>query len=252
MRLHPSKIKVGQNIGGGMIHMTYWDWEILFFIFFAVAMLGILYYPYLVNPQRRKKAPKVEPQDMNEIQRQGILYGAYISSRNNDNPFDSLAAKINYVNYKRMLRRDWGIKNRESAIWELNSLAELRMVIQLDQVLRTDFASQTKVIDRVTKKLGYCPYQHSEEFSTYAWDVGRLSSVAKWCFWQGYITEEELNEYYKICIDIVANLGKDWDEFTYSYLLGRSMHGFSMQEMPKIIKAVLPQLKQHPFKIEIN
>lgn len=228
--------------------MTYWDWQALFFICLAVALIGPLYYPYLVNPWRRKRAPKIEPQNMSRLQRQGILYGAFLSFRNSDKPIDSLAAKINYVNYKRMLRRAWGIKGRESALETLDRLAELEMTIQLDQQLRIDFGSQWKAIEQLTKKLGYCPYQQPAEFSTYAWDVGRLSSVAKWCFWQGYITEEELNQCYQTCVELVEELGQDWDEFAYSYLLGRVMHGFGLNEMPKIVKKVLPQLKQHPFK----
>lgn len=229
--------------------MTYYQWETLFFIFIAVAIVGIAYYPYITNPWRRRKAPKVEPQDMNQIQRQGILYGAILSFRNNDKPFDSLSAKINYFNYKRVLRGAWGIKGRDSALPTLDMLANLERTTQLDRMLQNNFASQSKTIAKITKKLGYCPYQQPSEFTTYAWDVGRLSTVAKWCFWQGFITEQELNRYYEICIDMARELGRDWDEFAFSYLLGRAMQGFGLQEMPNVVKKVLPKLKEHPFKI---
>ncbi len=230
--------------------MTYWNFEILFFILVAVTLLGILYYPYITNPWRRKRAPKVEPQDMNQTQRQGILYGAFLSFRNGDKPFDSLSAKINYVRYKRCLRRDWGIKGRESALPTLDMLARLEMTAEMDLALQADFSSQAKAVEKVSKKLGYCPYREPSEFTTYAWDVGRLSVLAKWCFWLGYITEQELDRYYEACIDRVTALGRDWDEYAYSYLLGRVMHGFGLQEFPKVINIVLPKLKQHPFKTE--
>lgn len=222
----------------------------IFLGFIPLVLLVCL--PYILNAIRRLKAPKIRQKNMSALQRQGILYGAFISAMNRDYPFDSLAAWISYGAYRRTLKRDWGITDRETALECLDDLAERRASTYIDEVLEDDFASCSRLVEQVTRLLKYSPYSRQSAYTSYAWDVGRLSSLAKWCFWLGYISREELDAYFAVCVKAAAECGRDWDEFAYSYLLGRTIHGFPLGEMLVIIKNMLPRLKKRPFSLNME
>ena len=197
-----------------------------------------------------RKAPKVKTEDMDDLQRQGVLYGTFISALNRDR-FGSLDSHIDYAGYRKVLKRQWDVVDHKSAILALNQLSVLEHSTTFDFMLHSNFSEYERVIKKTAKLLDGCPYSEPEEFTTYGWDVVRLSALAKWCFWLAYISEEELNGYFTVCVQRCHALGRDWDEFAYSYLLGRTMHGFRPNNLPKVMKMCLPNLKKYPFKVEV-
>ena len=74
--------------------------------------------------------------------------------------------------------------------------------------------------------------------STYAWDVCRLVSLAKWCYWLQYISEAEMWKYLNEGAVKASSLGKDWNDYTVSFLMGRAIHGFGTEDIIDDCKAL--------------
>ena len=232
--------------------MNLFQMEKLLMGLFVLAILFMLYQGIaapLLDRLYHRKAPKVRAEAMSELQLQGVLYGTFISALNRD-AFASLDSRIDYAGYRKVLKRQWAVTNHDSAIEALDNLACMTHSRHFDQMLQLNFSAYEKTIKKTVGllDLASCPYELPEEFTVYGWDVVRLSALAKWCFWLGYISEQELNGYFAVCIQLCNERGRDWDEFAYSYLLGRTMHGFKPRNLPKMMKMCLPNLKKYPFK----
>ena len=67
--------------------------------------------------------------------------------------------------------------------------------------------------------------------SAYAWDLCRAASLAKWCYWCKYLTEAEMWEVLNQVSAIAKEQGKNWHEYTISFLLGRTIQGFDLEDL---------------------
>ena len=67
--------------------------------------------------------------------------------------------------------------------------------------------------------------------SAYAWDLCRAASLAKWCYWCQYITETEMWDILQKVSEIAKEQGKNWQEYTISFLLGRTIQGFDLENL---------------------
>ena len=67
--------------------------------------------------------------------------------------------------------------------------------------------------------------------SAYAWDLCRAASLAKWCYWCQYISETEMWNILQKVSDIAKEQGKNWQEYTISFLLGRTIQGFDLEDL---------------------
>ena len=63
-------------------------------------------------------------------------------------------------------------------------------------------------------------------------------SLAKWCYWLQYISEAEMWEYLNEGAVKASSLGKDWNDYTVSFLMGRAIHGFGTEDIIDDCKAL--------------
>ena len=142
--------------------------------------------------------------------------------------------------YKTGLQKQWSINGREDAIETLNALLNLELSTELDEVLAQRVSSeelivlQTLIADGLKTDLA----QVRTTTSTYAWDVCRLVSLAKWCYWLQYISEEEMWKYLNEGAVKASSLGKDWNDYTVSFLMGRAIYGFGTEDIIDDCKAL--------------
>lgn len=197
-----------------------------------------------INKNKASKGAFIEDTLITKEQKQGVSYGAFLSCyRLEDNPL-SLKGKINFIEYEGGLRQQWGIIDHESALQTLDKLAALSVSEELDIFIQQENNRQPKMFLKISKKIKVPIEKIEKSYSTYAWDVCRLSALAKWCFWIGYISEDELTMYLKKCIEIVQVKGSDWEEFAFSFALGRELAGFDLDDIYFEIKTILKQFKQ--------
>lgn len=86
---------------------------------------------------------------MNDIEHQGILYGAFLSQYRMETDVTSLTQKINFIEYERGLKQQWGIYNHESAIKKLERLADLSVTGVFDDQIKKDKKNYQKLIRKV-------------------------------------------------------------------------------------------------------
>ena len=129
------------------------------------------------------------------------------------------------------LKQQWETTDRASAIEVLDDLINLKRSKGFDKELPEMATSEQykKLIKTISKELK-SPIDENMIKSTYAWDTCRAINVAKWCFWAGYLTEEEAWEYMSKASNTAKETGVDWFEYTCSFLVGRSLHGFDIDD----------------------
>ena len=62
-----------------------------------------------------------------------------------------------------------------------------------------------------------------ENINAAAWDMGRMVNVARWCYDNGYISEEQAWEYILAAESESASVYSGWEEFGKSYIIGRAL-----------------------------
>lgn len=75
------------------------------------------------------------------------------------------------------------------------------------------------------------PKNVKEIYSTYGWDIVRLVALTKWSFWLGYISREEMDNYFSQAVSLVEKNGESWEEYGVSFLLGRTLDGFDIDDI---------------------
>ena len=88
----------------------------------------------------------------------------------------------------------------------------------------------SKIQKQIAKGLGIEVAEVEAVKSAYAWDLCRAASLAKWCYWCKYLTEAEMWEVLNQVSAIAKEQGKNWQEYTISFLLGRTIQGFDLEE----------------------
>ncbi|MDO1604576.1 DUF1266 domain-containing protein [Lactobacillus sp. YT155] len=75
------------------------------------------------------------------------------------------------------------------------------------------------------------PKNVKELYLTYGWDIVRLVALAKWSFWLGYISREEMDGYFSQAVSLAEKNGESWEEYGVSFLLGRTLDGFDIDDI---------------------
>ena len=89
----------------------------------------------------------------------------------------------------------------------------------------------SKLQKQIAKGLGIEVAQVEAIKSAYAWDLCRAASLAKWCYWCQYLTETEMWDILQKVSDTAKEQGKGWQEYTISFLLGRTIQGFDLEDL---------------------
>lgn len=169
---------------------------------------------------------------LTEEKKRLLVFGAILSYYRDEDILSIITDK-NMDVYKTGLQKQWSINSREDALETLNALLDLERSMELDEVLAQSDSSeelidlQTSIADGLKTDLA----QVQTTTSTYAWDVCRLVSLAKWCYWLQYISEAEMWRYLNEATVKASSLGKDWNDYTISFLMGRAIHGFGIEDI---------------------
>lgn len=175
---------------------------------------------------------------LTEEKKRLLVFGAILSCYRSEDIL-SIITDNNMNVYKTGLQEQWSINGREDATETLNALLNLEQSTELDEVLAQIDSSealivQTLIADGLKTDLA----QVQTTTSTYAWDVCRLVSLAKWCYWLQYISEAEMWKYLNEGAVKASSLGKDWNDYTVSFLMGRAIYGFGTEDIIDDCKAL--------------
>ena len=123
---------------------------------------------------------------------------------------------------------DFETKVKEETISDL--LAEKRS-LQFRHLLTQTSPELSKIQKQIAKGLEIELAQVEAVKSAYAWDLCRAASLAKWCYWCQYINETEMWDILQKVSDTAKEQGKNWQEYTISFLLGRTIQGFDLENL---------------------
>lgn len=169
---------------------------------------------------------------LTEAKKRLLVFGAILSYYKNEDIL-SIITDNNLDEYKSGLQEQWEINTREQALETLNDLLELKKSSEFNETLLQHHSSAEllELQQSIAKGLKTDLSLIQETTSTYAWDLCRLVSLAKWCYWLQYISEEEMWQYLNEAASKASTLGKGWEDYTISFLLGRAMHGFGIDNI---------------------
>lgn len=148
------------------------------------------------------------------------------------------------------LRQQWEITNSEEAKETLNDLLLLQRSNEFEPFILEPSNDLKSIQKDISKGLGLDISNVTEVNSAYAWDICRAVSLAKWCYWAGHLTETETWEIMKKASEIAATKGKNWTDYTVSFLLGRTIQGFDLDDMIVESKQILTSKGPSLRKIE--
>ncbi|MEN7549931.1 DUF1266 domain-containing protein [Rapidithrix thailandica] len=210
-----------------------------YYIISAIAIAFIVYLLRLNQMMKKRKAKQIDDfkqrfsgKPLNPNQKKALAYGAILAYTRSEDIL-SLIPNSRLDKYEYGLKEQWGITNTKEALEVLNGLVRLERSQEYDQLLLhcKEHQGLRTVFVEIAKGLELPVENVRKIASTYAWDICRAVNLAKWCFWLGYLTEEQTNDYLNKCVEVVWSKGKSWQEYTCSFLIGRAIQGFDLDEL---------------------
>ena len=171
----------------------------------------------------------INQQPLTDEQKRLLTYGAILAYYRGEN-LTSLMPKEVLDRYQFGLRQQWSVTDAASAKATLSDLLALKRSQQFRPALTQTSAELSKIQKQIAKGLGIEVAEVAAVQSAYAWDLCRAASLAKWCYWCKYLTEAEMWEVLNQVAAIAKEKGKNWQEYTISFLLGRTIQGFDLEE----------------------
>jgi len=207
-----------------------------------------LYANFQMKRARRKELEEFNSRysgkPLGENHQRAMAYGAVLARSRGESTL-SIIPKERIETYREGMKKSRNIVDEQSAVAALNALLQLQNSVNFDEFIRTHEANKdlNRIYARISRELDLPEEEVKLVRSTYAWDISRAVNVAKWCFWIGYLTESQFYGCLDRCNEIVGRLGKDWTEYTCSFLLGRSIQGFKPEEGIPAAKDLLAAIK---------
>lgn len=201
-------------------------------LFLAIFLFAT--YLHLKSKRLAKRWLATHPQTpLSEEQERLLTFGAILARYRSEKVL-SLVLDSDPKVYAKGLEDQWGVSDRPTAWHTLTDLLELKRSQLFDaQIERAgEDGEYTAIHDDVSQSIAQAlnldVAQVKAVKSTYAWDVCRLVSLAKWCYQLDYITLDEMWSFMERGAQKASRLGVDWQEYTISFLLGRAMQGFGL------------------------
>ncbi|RYG06659.1 MAG: DUF1266 domain-containing protein [Chitinophagaceae bacterium] len=141
--------------------------------------------------------------------------------------------------YAHGLSQQWEISNSAEAKETLNDLLALKRSTEFAPFIAQATADVTKIQKQIAKGLGIELAVVEQTTSAYGWDICRAVTLAKWCYWCGYLTESETWDIMGKAVAIANQHGKNWTDYTVSFLLGRTIQGFDLDDLIIEAKQIL-------------
>ncbi len=201
----------------------------------GIIIFGIYFYILSLNNKKKKQEQledfkkRYSNTPLTEEQKRVLTFGAILFCYRYEKVFDMLPkGRLETIVYG--LKNQWGINNSTEAKQVFNNLLMLKRSSEFDQYQRNT-PEWTKTQSRIAKELKMDIAEVQRTTSTYAWDTCRAVSLARWCFWVGYITEDEMWSICNRAAEIASGKGIDWNDYTVSFMLGREFQGLGIDDV---------------------
>lgn len=215
-----------------------------YFIIGGIALVFIVYFVILQRMANQRKKSDQEPfkslAALTPKQERALAFGAILFVMRDEQVL-TLIPNQKLDIYRYGLQNQWEIIDSESARESLEDLIQLYRSRSLDAHLQERSDDLVKLQKQVASALGQPLALVESVKSSYAWDIGRAISLARWCFWTGYLTEAEMWDYIHQAVEIAEENGQDWPDYAISFLLGRTLQGFDPDDVSGEIHWLLSQ-----------
>lgn len=227
-----------------------------YFIIGGIAIVFIIYMIILQTTMRKKKQKQLDNFNSNhsgnpltEQQKRLLTFGAILFYHRGEKIL-GFVPENRIDQYIYGLRQQWEISNSEEAKETLNDLLQLQKNTEFEPILQQHSPDLAKIQKSISKGLGIEIAEIEQTKSAYAWDICRAVSLAKWCYWCGYLTENETWNIMQRASDIAKQHGQNWTDYTVSFLLGRTIQGFDLDDLIVESKQILHSQSPSLRKIE--
>ena len=205
---------------------------IIWVIIGAVFLFALKIYVNKVYTKKhlQKQIGHINQNPLTEEQIRLLTFGAILTYYRGENLLNLIPTEI-LETYQKGLRRQWEITDTASAKETISDLLAQKRSLQFRHLLTQTSPELSKIQKQIAKGLGIEVAQVEAVKSAYAWDLCRAASLAKWCYWCQYFTETEMWEILQKVSDTAKEQGKGWQEYTISFLLGRTIQGFDLEDL---------------------
>ena len=178
----------------------------------------------------QKQIGHINQNPLTEEQIRLLTFGAILTYYRGENLLNLIPTEI-LETYQKGLRQQWEIIDTASAKQTISDLLAQKRSLQFRHLLTQTSPELSKIQKQIANGLEIELAQVEAVKSAYAWDLCRAASLAKWCYWCQYISETEMWNILQKVSDIAKEQGKNWQEYTISFLLGRTIQGFDLEDL---------------------
>ena len=205
---------------------------IIWVIIGAIFLFALKIYVNKVYTRKhlQKQIGHINQNPLTEEQIRLLTFGAILTYYRGENLLNLIPTEI-LETYQKGLRRQWEITDTASAKETISDLLAQKRSLEFRRLLTQTSPELSKLQKQIAKGLGIEVAQVEAVKSAYAWDLCRAASLAKWCYWCQYITETEMWDILQKVSEIAKEQGKNWQEYTISFLLGRTIQGFDLENL---------------------
>ena len=210
----------------------------IYLIIGGIACVFIVYMVVLSTIMKKRKQKSFDDFKLNNVekpltkqQEKRLALGAILFYYRGEKILKFYPDNIDLNQFKHELAQQWEISNAEEAKEALKNLLELQRSQQIDALLQQPSEDLSKIQKQIAKALKIDLSLVLQTQSTYAWDICRAVSLAKWCFWSGYLSESEAWTIIELAEKIASEHGTNWTDYTVSFLLGRTIQGHDLEEL---------------------
>ena len=201
----------------------------------AAILIYIIYTVYKMmnkktNFEPSPNVPHTTQEFLNEEQKRALTFGAMLFYYR-DEEILGFAPANNIYEHKEGLKNQWEINNPSEAKETVTELIALKRSTEFIPLIEHPSLELNKIQRQIAKELQIPINIVLQTKSAYAWDLCRAVSLTKWCYWVGYFTEKEAWSLIDAAADKAAEMGKDWTDYTVSFLLGRTVQGFDLDDI---------------------
>ena len=225
---------------------------IIWVIIGAVFLFALKIYVNKVYTRKhlQKQIGHINQNPLTEEQIRLLTFGAILTYYRGENLLNLIPTEI-LETYQKGLRRQWEITDTASAKETISDLLAEKRSLQFRHLLTQTSPELSKIQKQIAKGLEIELAQVEAVKSAYAWDLCRAASLAKWCYWCQYINETEMWDILQKVSDTAKEQGKNWQEYTISFLLGRTIQGFDLENLIILTSQLFHSKSPSLRKIEV-
>ena len=192
----------------------------IYFIIGGIAVAFIIYMIVLQTMMKKRKQKQMDNfndthsgNPLTEPQKRLLTFGAILFYHRSEKIL-AITPEERLDQYIYGLKQQWEISNSEEAKETLDNLISLQRSTEFQPLLQQSSPELANIQKSIAKGLGIDVSVVEQTKSAYAWDICRAVSLAKWCYWCGYLTENETWNYMDQAAKTASQYGKNWTDYT--------------------------------------